>query len=365
MIRRYLPKSTEELILWYERHVAPVSLLAGFIADNFLFRAIDLWTTALAITLYLACAVVGIFALNLVETGWIRTALVLRVAPFFPVVIQFAFGGMFSGFFVLYSESATLVVSWISVVILALLLIGNERFRLRYRLFSFQVSVLYIALLGFLIFLMPLVLKRIGPEVFLASSIESIALITLYVLLVRRIMPELVQANLKKILRGVGAIFLIFNALYFTNAIPPLPLALKESGVYHRIERIGDEYLLQYETAPWYREYLPLGKVFHRAHGEPLYVFSAIFAPSGLSTVIYHQWQNYDSQLEEWSTISTVKFVVVGGRDGGYRGFSMTNNPLSGKWRVNVLTASGQVVGRISFTVVDVAESMELMAEVR
>ena len=40
MIRKYFPKSTEELILWYERYVAPGSLLAGFIADNFLFGII-------------------------------------------------------------------------------------------------------------------------------------------------------------------------------------------------------------------------------------------------------------------------------------------------------------------------------------
>ena len=356
MIRKYFPKSTEELILWYERYVAPGSLLAGFIADNFLFRAIDLWTTTITIGLYLACAVFGIFALNLVETGRVRNTLVLRFAPFLPVVVQFAFGGMFSGFFVLYSESATLAVSWASVAILALLLVANERFRLRYRLFSFQVSVLFIAILGFLIFLVPLILKRIGPEIFLISSLASLILIALYINLVRRAIPELVQENLGKLIRTIGTIFLVFNALYFINAIPPLPLALKEAGVYHRIERVDGEYKLLYEPLPWYREHLPLRRVFHRSPSEPLYVFSAIFAPSGLSTTLYHEWQNYDPTEDEWSTVSTVKFRVVGGRDGGYRSFSMTSNPLSGKWRVNVLTEHGQVVGRISFTVVDVTE---------
>ncbi len=370
MIRRYLPKSTEELIQWYERYAAPVSLLVGFIADNVLFRSIDLWATAFTMTLYLTCAVAGIFALNFVETGRVRNAFVLRIAPFFPVVVQFAFGGLFSGFFVLYSQSATLAVSWISVVILALLLVGNERFRLRYRLFSFQVSVLFIAILGFLIFLVPLILKRIGPEIFLISSIASVALIALYIGLVHRVMPEFLQPNLKKMIRSIGTIFLIFNVLYFINAIPPLPLALKEAGVYHRIERlpaqagVGYEYRLLYEALPWYREYLPFAGVYHRTSGESLYAFSAIFAPSGLSTTIYHEWQNYDSASEEWTTISTVQFQVVGGRDGGYRGFSMTSNPLSGKWRVNVLTEYGQVIGRISFKVVDVSEPIHLEEEV-
>ena len=170
MIRRYLPKSTEELIRWYERYIAPFSLLAGFIADNVLFRVIDLFVMTIALTLYLACAVVGILVLNLVESGRMRNTLVLRFSPFLPVIVQFAFGGLFSGFFVLYSESATLAVSWISVAILAFLLVGNERFRLRYRRFSFQAGVLFVALLGFLFFLAPFVFKRIGPEMFFVSS---------------------------------------------------------------------------------------------------------------------------------------------------------------------------------------------------
>ena len=49
-----------------------------------------------------------------------------------------------------------------------------------------------------------------------------------------------------------------------------------------------------------------------------------------------------------------------GGRGGGYRGYSLSSNQRSGAWRVNVLTAYGQVVGRTSFKVIDVSESVEL-----
>lgn len=163
MIRNYLPKSTEELISWYERRVAPFSLLAGFILDNVIFRAIDFKTTTIALLLYLFVAVSGIFLLNAVATGRIQHSLALRAAPFFPVVVQFAFGGLFSGFFVLYSQSATLAVSWISVAILAFLLIGNERLRRRYMRFTFQIGVLFTTVFGLLIFLVPLLFNRVGP----------------------------------------------------------------------------------------------------------------------------------------------------------------------------------------------------------
>src|SRR3989344_3742756 len=320
MIRRYLPKNLEELILWYERRVAPFSLLAGFIVDNVLFRTIDLFATTVALTLYLTCAIAGLFLLNLVSTGRVRWMPMLHIAPFFPVIVQFSFGGIFSGFFVLYSESATIAVSWVSVVILAALLIGNERFRRHYMQFSFQVGILFIAIFGFLIFLVPFALNRIGPSMFLVSGSASVALIALYVAAMWRVMPELVETNLIRIAYSTGAIFLAVNILYFTNAIPPLPLSLKEAGVYHRVVRVGD---------------------------------------------IYHEWQHYDEVAKKWITISTIEFPIVGGRGGGYRGYSLSSNSRSGAWRVNVLTAYGQVVGRTSFKVIDVSESVELEEIIR
>jgi len=360
MIRRYLPKNLEELILWYERRVAPFSLLAGFIVDNVLFRTIDLFATTVALTLYLTCAIAGLFLLNLVSTGRVRWMPMLHIAPFFPVIVQFSFGGIFSGFFVLYSESATIAVSWVSVVILAALLIGNERFRRHYMQFSFQVGILFIAIFGFLIFLVPFALNRIGPSMFLVSGSASVALIALYVAAMWRVMPELVETNLIRIAYSTGAIFLAVNILYFTNAIPPLPLSLKEAGVYHRVVRVGDMYHVLAESAQWYREYLPFGRVFHRTPGESMYVFSSVFAPAGLGTTIYHEWQQYDEAAKKWVTVSTVEFPIVGGRGGGYRGYSLSSNSRSGAWRVNVLTAYGQVVGRTSFKVIDIPESVEL-----
>lgn len=364
MIRRYLPQSTEELIRWYEQRVAPFSLLAGFIADNVLFRSIDLLSTAITLAVYLVVAIGGSFVLNLVENGRVRHPIILKGSPFLPVVVQFAFGGMFSGFFVLYSESATIAVSWISVAVLAFLLVGNERFRKRYQEFSFQVGVLFVALLGYLFFLVPFAFKRIGPEMFFVSSALSFALIAGYVLGSHRVMPEFVRASIPKISQSIGIIFLIFSLLYVTNAIPPLPLALKDGGVYHRVQRIGNGYAVLHEPERWYEEYLPFGQTMHRAPGENLYAFSAVFAPSGISTKLTHEWQHYNTNTEEWDTIARVQFPVAGGRDGGYRGYSTTASRLAGKWRVNVLTSYGQVVGRISFTVVNVPGQVELEEKV-
>lgn len=44
----------------------------------------------------------------------------------------------------------------------------------------------------------------------------------------------------------------------------------------------------------------------------------------------------------------------MGGREGGYRGYSVKGNLFAGEWRVNVTTERGQSLGRTSFTVVDI-----------
>jgi len=148
----------------------------------------------------------------------------------------------------------------------------------------------------------------------------------------------------------------IFNVLYFTNAIPPLPLSLKEAGVYHKIEKVGDKYLLEAEPSRWYEAYLRYNTKIHKAPGESVFVYSAVFAPTRFSTTILHEWEYYDEKTEHWVRSATFGFPITGGRDGGYRGFTLKESVEEGKWRVNVKTGDGKIIGRISFTVVEVPE---------
>jgi hypothetical protein len=47
----------------------------------------------------------------------------------------------------------------------------------------------------------------------------------------------------------------------------------------------------------------------------------------------------------------------VGGRDGGFRGYSFKKNIQPGTWRVDVETAEGLLLGRIGFEVVTASEA--------
>lgn len=355
MVRRYLPKSTEELIQWYERFVSPAALVIGFVLDNIFFlRRVDLWTANLLFFSYLALAALGILFFHHIQTGKLRHARLVRIVPFLPVATQFAFGGLFSAYVSLYSRSAAVAVSWLFVLALAALMLGNERFREHYVRLTFQVGMYYVVLFSFLIFYLPLIFKRVGVGMFLLAGAASLVLVAAFVRLLAHLMPELVREERTRIIRVIALIFLVFNVLYFSNAIPPLPLALKEAGVYHSVQKVGNEYRVLYEPLPWYVQYLRYNTTYHRVPGEPVYVFTAVFAPTGLSTSLVHEWQRYDAETDEWVTESTLKFSMVGGRDGGYRGYSLKYDVMEGLWRVNVETASGLLIGRVAFSVVNV-----------
>ncbi len=365
MIRRYLPKSTEELIHWYERYISPFALVTGFLADYYIFLdRIDSLQSYLLLSTYMGLAAAAIALINLIESGRARGVWMLKVAPYLPVAMQFSFGALFSGFLSVYSKSSSIAVSWIFVFAIAGLLIGNERFRKLYMKFSFQVSLYFITLFSFLIFFLPIIFHRIGPDLFLLSGVMSLGIIAALLYGLYLLLPEVVVRERTRVARSIASIFLIFNVLYFTNAIPPLPLALKEAGVYHMVTKVGKQYQLKAEPIPWYKQYLLYNTMFHRAPGESAYVYSAIFAPSGLSTTVLHEWQ-YKSSAGEWVTYTIVRFSIAGGREAGYRGYSIKNTLASGAWRVNVLTLDGQVIGRVSFTVVDVSAAVPLEELIR
>jgi hypothetical protein len=149
---------------------------------------------------------------------------------------------------------------------------------------------------------------------------------------------------------GVVAVYIAMNVVYFTNTLPPLPLALVRVGVYHGVKHTGGQYVAQTESEPWYTSF-GVPAVLHVPAGQPLYAYSAVFAPTQLNTRIVHRWRRYDEKRGHWQTLSTVSFPINGGRDGGYRGYTIKRNPQPGDWRVDIDTSEGHIIGRIAFKV--------------
>ena len=92
-----------------------------------------------------------------------------------------------------------------------------------------------------------------GDGIFILSGCLALILFWLSLRALRLVAREEVEKSKRVLLPIVGILFVTFNVLYFNNMIPPIPLSLKEIGIYHTVERtLASEYRLSFEKAPWY-----------------------------------------------------------------------------------------------------------------
>lgn len=342
-------KNRKEYTRRYKRYIPGGMLLFGFIVDNFTLTRVDLWFDNLVLLTYLVIALMGILFINLYETQVLQSEYLKRFKFLSTLAVQFAFGGLFSGFIVFYSRSASFITSWPFILILVALLFGNEFFKDRYSKFNFQMSIFFTALFSFMIFYVPVIVGVMGAWVFLYSGFLSLAIISLIIYIFLQTMPRLVDKA--KLVWSISTIFIVINLLYFTNIIPPIPLSLKYISTYHYVQRLENgNYYVNSEKKKIY-DFLIFNNTVHISHGSPVYIYSAVFAPTRLNTDIFHKWQYYDNEKSKWIEKDSIKFNISGGRDGGYRGYTMKTNLKEGVWRVDVITPRNQLIGRIKFKV--------------
>ena len=103
--------------------------------------------------------------------------------------------------------------------------------------------------------------------------------------------------------------------------------------------------------------------MFHVIPGKPIYVYTSIFSPTRLNTSVIHNWQHYDEATRAWVSTAQIELPIVGGRDDGYRTYSVKNASSPGRWRVDVTSLEHKLIGRVSFTVenVDAAPKLETL----
>ncbi len=347
---------------WYEKHERTVSFAAffgGFIFDNLTLSRIDRFFDMFVLFFWLVIAGTSIIILNISQKKFSKYTSV------FLFFIQIAFGALFSGFTVIYMRSGSLAASFPFLALVVFLFVGNEFFRKRYLRLAFQVSILFTALFFLMIFYIPILLGQMGAGTFLLSGAASLAIIFVFISSVYSLLPKEAGEKKMTLIKSIGGIFLTVNILYFTNSIPPIPLSLKDAGPYHSLSKSpAGDYILEGEHVRWIDFFKPR-KEIHILSGESVYFYSAVFAPAKLSTGIAHDWQYYDVNAGEWLPLGKFAFGITGGRDMGYRGYSVKTNIRPGLWRVDVITDRGQVIGRTKFMVIETETPVALETAVR
>jgi DUF2914 family protein len=279
---------------------------------------------------------------------------VARARPYYSIASQFLLGSLFSAYAIFYSRSASLTSTAVFFFLLVGLLIGNEFLHDRRSNLKLMVALYTLAACSFLTFFLPVVTGVMNTAMFLFGAMLSAALAMGIVRLIykREGRPELFRTSLPAL--GVIACLIGF---YFLNWIPPVPLSMPFGGIYHTVSRSEERYLLTFERPRWYQFWKHSDDPFR---GETAHCFTAVFAPVDLHTEIYHHWQYRETGGEKagrFATTDRIRLTIAGGRQGGYRAYTVKQRVVPGDWRVDVETAQGSIIGRVSFRVEEASDS--------
>ena len=121
-------------------------------------------------------------------------------------------------------------------------------------------------------------------------------------------------------------------------AIPPAPLHLAHATVARIVERLEPVDPVRGEIS---------AEVLREWGG--LAAYTAVYAPAGLKQPIVHVWKM------KGRSVTTIPLSPIrGGRSGGFRTYSRKSDfagNVVGSWEVDAMTSSGQLIGRLRFTI--------------
>lgn len=343
-----------EWVREHQKYAPVIFFISGFGWDSLTLGRIDYFFDRAILASYLFGASLFIYLFNVADDGVFKKTFLARFEEYFPLAIQFFFGGLCSAFVVYFFRSVSFSKTIVFFFVLVGMLIGNEFLDKRMSNKYLQFSSYFLVNFTFFTFFIPVVMKMMNTWVFLLSGFISLLTTVGLIVFIYKSSPSTrKEIHEGKMLAMVLGIFLTINAFYFLNLIPPVPLALETGIVAHKVEKVGGNYEVTFEKSPWYNFWTNNRSKFVYEEGSPVYMFTSIFAPSELTKKVKHQWKWYDRKTKEWKQSDAISYEISGGRDEGYRGFTMKQRITPGKWKVEVVTDEGLVLGIIPFNVVN------------
>jgi hypothetical protein len=345
----------------YESFFMPALIIWGFIYHYITFKVIPITDVLYLVFGYLALATMTIIFMHVYDQGLITHRL-RYVRLFVPLLLQFTIGSMIGGVFIFYWFSGSIYVSWPFIVLVVVLIISMEFYKhylehpvVQFALYTFSAFLLLAVAL-------PYFFTSISSVFFMLAGWISLFLVFGLVALLRR--SPAIKDRMYRIITACVLVFLTMNVFYFYNLIPPVPLSIRDAGVYHSVSRSGNDYVVEGEPRTLVQK-LIYPNTIHLGPEERAYVYSSIYSPTDLDINIVHEWKYFDPGQRRWLSMSKISFHLVGGRQEGYRGYSYRTNLQAGTWRVFVETPGGQVLGRYEFDVEQVSQPPVLVQEIK
>lgn len=339
----------------YERLLLPGAILFGLVGDFITVRYINLSAVQIILSIHILLLGIWIAVIHSEPLALKENRIYRYVRLLAPLGLYYSFGALFSMFLVLYSNSGSLFSGAPFLIIIAFLLIGTEVFKEQFKRLSVQVIVYFCAIFSYFILVVPYVIREIGSIVFLGSGIVSLLFVWMFLTLLQKVSSTAKERQMF-LYKSVAGVFVFINILYFTNSIPPFPLSLRDAGVYQEVAREPDgTYRALRHERTFFDILSPVDTILIGPSQTTLYMYSSIFAPTDLSTKAVHTWRRYGDG--RFRVMSRAEYPIVGGREGGYRGYTYTTHITPGLWWVTVETGGGKVIGGTMFRVVRTSES--------
>jgi len=335
-----------------KRHWMSIAFFLGFILDNITLNRVDQLFDNFVLAFYVLLAMVSLLLLYGSAAEKIPGMLGDLSRRYAALLVQFSFGGLLSGMLIFYGRSGSWSQAWPFMLIILLAIYGNETIRDRTSRLIYNLAILFVGLFSYTVLVIPVFTGFMGPWIFVGSGLLALFIMYWFMRVLYKVVPRFLTIHMKAVIFTLGAIFAGFNFLYFANIIPPIPLSLKDVGVYHSVVRFENgTYQLKYEDGEWYQPLKNSDNTYHTVPGDNIFCFAQVFAPTKLKTDIYHAWEYYDEELGDWIEHTQLSYSIAGGRDKGFRGYTFIQNYTDGKWRCTVETGRGQVLGREVFTI--------------
>ncbi len=270
-----------------------------------------------------------------------------RLRQYRSLVFHFCLGTLMNLYSIFFLMSASLFSSIAFVVILFGAIVLNEMHAVRRRGLDVKVAFYVLCIFCFWSLLIPILLHSISRLTFFLSFAATLAVLAGFVTALRR---RIGRAPLVRRLLSPGLAFsVLFLLMYEIGLIPPVPIAARTLGVYHRVERMGDEFRLSYEPS-WWKVWHSDDRHFVAEPNDAVHVFFAIYAPTRFDDTVFVRW-SFRDRTATWHDSDRIPIRITGGRDKGFRGVVTKENYVAGAWRVIVETRDGREIARLRFSI--------------
>jgi len=350
------PSLRQRFEAFRHRHARAEHLLffiGGFSFDALMVRRIDDAPVLIQQGSYLAVSGLLLFGLNAWNHRQVEPPRGLRwLWRWSQPALHFMLGTLLNAYVLFYFKSASGLSALLFLGVTSLLLLVNELPQFRrfgpvvlFGLYSF-------CLTSYFAYLYPVLLGRLRPWMFLLAVGTSLLPLLLLAWAHQRLTRSALKVLREAVLPSL-AVQAALLLLFVAHLVPPVPLSLRDIGIFHGVSRNAGTgtYTLLHHPVPWWRFWARDEQDFLARPGDRIYCFVHIFAPRNFHDEVRLRWARHEGGV--WAASDAVPVHITGGREEGYAGFSYKQNWRPGDWRVTVETDDGREIGRRLFSVSD------------